>query len=98
MGMKQFLYQHQNIPPVLVAWYRVIHQLVVRLLLDLCGRTAWCRRRPHVLVWAGVVISLVCQGVMLWILAQMVELCILLMEVWAELAAKHLEITLDETT
>jgi hypothetical protein len=34
---------------------------------------------------------------MLVMLAQLVDLCLSLMEVWAELAAKHLEITLDRT-
>ena len=34
------------------------------------------------------------QLVLLWLLGQMVELCLSLMEVWLELAAKHLEITL----
>lgn len=33
----------------------------------------------------------------LWLLGQMVDLCISLMELWVELAAKHLEITLDRT-
>lgn len=37
------------------------------------------------------------QLVLLWLLGQMVELCLALMEVWLELAAKHLEITLDTT-
>jgi hypothetical protein len=38
------------------------------------------------------------QLVLLWLLGQMVELCLALMEVWLELARKHLEITLDTTT
>lgn len=37
------------------------------------------------------------QLMLLWLLGQMVELCLSLMEVWLELAAKHLEITLDRT-
>lgn len=38
------------------------------------------------------------QMVLLWLLGQMVDLCIDLMNVWVELAAKHLEITLDHTS
>jgi hypothetical protein len=34
------------------------------------------------------------QMVLLWLLGQMVDLCISLMELWVELARKHLEITL----
>jgi hypothetical protein len=37
------------------------------------------------------------QALLLWLLGEMISLCIALMEVWAELAAKHLEITLDRT-
>ena len=44
------------------------------------------------------ILGLVVQLVLLWLLGQMVDLCISLFEVWAELAAKHLEITLDTTS
>jgi hypothetical protein len=51
--------------------------------------------------WTRVVVLVLLtmfQLVLLWLLGQLVELCILLMEVWAELAKKHLEITLDTTS
>lgn len=54
---------------------------------------AWLVRhpwtRPVVLAVLGVV-----QMVLLVLVWQVIDLCILLMEVWAELAKKHLELTL----
>ena len=59
-------------------------------------------RRPHLspqarLIWAwvGIGVGLIVQLVLLWLMWQLVDLCISLMEVWAELAAKHLRIMLD---
>lgn len=43
-----------------------------------------------VLVLTGFVV----QGVLTWMMWQLVDLSISLMEVWAELARKHLELTL----
>lgn len=54
------------------------------------------RRRPW-LLFGAVVLTLVAEGVMLYLLATMIDLCISLMELWAELAAKHLSIVLDTT-
>jgi hypothetical protein len=41
-----------------------------------------------------LILLMMLQMVLLWLLGQMVDLCISLMEVWVELARKHLEITL----
>jgi hypothetical protein len=41
-----------------------------------------------------LVLLMMLQMVLLWLLGQMVDLCIDLMNVWVELARKHLEITL----
>lgn len=43
---------------------------------------------------ALAVVGLVVQMVLLLVAAYMVDLCISLMELWADLAQKHLEITL----
>jgi hypothetical protein len=53
----------------------------------LLTRHPWTR--PVVLAVLGVV-----QMVLLVLVWQVIDLCILLMEVWAELAKKHLELTL----
>lgn len=57
-------------------------------------------RRPpaKVIAWVGLVLGALMQVVLVCLVWYLVDLCILLMEVWAELAAKHLEITLDRTS
>jgi hypothetical protein len=91
--MKQLLYQHQNGPPIVVAWYRLVHRIVLACLLDLCRRVTWLRRRPRILVWAGVVMSLAIQVVLVILVQQLVELTLDLMEVWTELALWHFALT-----
>lgn len=47
--------------------------------------------------WTRVVVLILLtmfQMVLLWLLGQMVDLCISIAELWLELARKHLEITL----
>lgn len=48
--------------------------------------------------WAalcGILLGLVIQAAMIMTAAYLIDLCISLMELWAELARKHLEITLS---
>jgi drug/metabolite transporter (DMT)-like permease len=97
MSMKQLLYRHQNVPPMLVVWFRLVHGVIVRLMDSGTSPATLRRRRRRFLSVVGVVMSLLIQAVMLWLLHELVLLCIELMEVWAELAAKHLEIVLDES-
>lgn len=55
------------------------------------GRLFFTRR---LLIQLGLIVGLVVQLVLLWLLGELVDLCISLMELWAELARKHLELTL----
>ena len=55
------------------------------------------QRGRRILLAAAVVLTLVCEFVMLWMLAELIDLCISLMELWTVLARKHLELTLDKT-
>jgi hypothetical protein len=93
--MKKLLYSHAraiSIAEVLFAWlYRVTVQLTAACL----RKVSVGRRGRRYLAVGFVVLILVAEFVMLYTLAELVELCIRLMEVWTELAAKHLEITLD---
>lgn len=91
--MKNLVYLHEQLRPHILVMFAWIHRAVTHWLVSLVGRLSLIRRRPGLLRWGAVVIALVVQGVMLYLLAGLVELCILLMEVWAELAAKHVEIT-----
>jgi len=59
-------------------------------LWDLCHQPAGRRLLHSLLICLGLVV----QGVLLLVVGYMVDLCISLMELWAELARKHLEITL----
>jgi hypothetical protein len=60
-------------------------------------RVRWIPRRSKLWVVLALLLGLLMQVLLLWLLGEMIGLCIALMEVWAELAAKHLEITLDST-
>jgi hypothetical protein len=91
--MDYLRYRHQNQPPLVTVAYRVVHQLVAACLLDLCRRWSWLRRRPRILVWAGVVVSLAIQVVLIILVQQLVELTLDLMEVWTELAMWHFALT-----
>ena len=46
------------------------------------------------LAYAALILGLVVQLVLLWLLGELIDLAISLMELWAELARKHLELTL----
>jgi type IV secretory pathway TrbD component len=91
--MKQLRYLHSNVPPIVVVWYRLVHELVSRLHRSVTSRPALSGPRRHLLILAGVVFTLSIQGFELWLLAQLVDLCIDLMEVWAELATYHFALT-----
>ena len=41
-----------------------------------------------------LILLMMLQMVLLWLLGLMVDLCVSLMELWVELARKHLELTL----
>lgn len=56
---------------------------------------SWPLWRKWALVFLWLV-GLVCQVVLVWLAGALVDLCISLMEVWLELAEKHLEIVLSE--
>lgn len=95
--MRYLVYSHTHLRSLIsVVSGRLYRWIAGRLSVPLkAGRrsTPW----RTVLVVGAVVLTLLAEAVMLWLLAGMIDLCISLMEVWAELAAKHLEITLDKT-
>lgn len=96
----------------LMRWIRYAHEPLQSLLvfslktLTVAARRALARvlavsgaRRPSGkgIAIAGMILGALMQIVLVCLVWYLVDLCILLMEVWAELAAKHLEITLDKT-
>lgn len=75
----------------------VIWTTLRRLLTPVLIRLGVNRHWRRWLLWMAWLASLAIQGIMLHLLYELVELSIDLMEVWAELAAKHLEIQLDRS-
>lgn len=95
--MRYLKYAHEACRPLLAEFSLRVYGWVAGLLRlpQTAGRPSLPWRR--LLVCSAVVLTLVLEAVMLWMLAELVDLCISLMELWAELAAKHLQITLDRT-
>lgn len=93
--MKHLVYVHRNLRPLIQVLFTWIHGRVTHWLGVLVSRLSLTGRPVMLLRWLAVLVSLGAQAVMLYTLAELIDLCIELMEVWAELAAKHLEITLD---
>lgn len=55
----------------------------------------WLARHKKLWALIGIALSLLLQVGLLWLLGEMIGLCITLMEVWTELAVAHYAITLD---
>ena len=91
--MKHLVYVHGQLRPLIAVSLEWVHGLVTHWLAFLVGRLSLTKRRLIVMKWAGVALTLVIQAVMLYTLAELIDLCISLMEVWAELASHHLAIT-----
>lgn len=93
--MKQLRYGHEMIVPLVVALSRAVTAALGRRLLPLGRRLlpGPAGRR----IFAGVLlgVSLLVQILLLWMIGELVSLCIDVMELWAVLARKHLEITLS---
>lgn len=97
IGMKHLVYAHRAVIPLVTAIYGWLYQGIAGRISPRSGRPLLSESRRRVLCILAAVLALVVQVVLLWLLGQMIDLCISLMEVWAELAAKHLSITLDRT-
>ena len=80
-------------PPV-GTWSRV--QWAKGRLLSLARTVAGylSRRRLTCILWAGAVVGLMGELLMLAVAMYLIDLTLSLMELWAELARKHLELTL----
>lgn len=95
--MKYLRYAHEACRPLLAEISRRVYQWVAGRLASprFAGRPSSFWRR--LLVITAVLVTLLIETVLVWLLAEMIDLCISLMELWAELAAKHLSIVLDTT-
>lgn len=95
--MRFLRYAHELCRPLLAEIFSRVYRWIAGRLASprFAGRHS--SRRRQWLVFGAVVLTLIAEAVILWLLAEMIDLCISLMELWAELAAKHLEIVLDTT-
>lgn len=97
MAMKYLIYGHRSVPPLVVVVFRFLREAIGRRLSSGTRRPALSPERRQFLWRLAAIIALVVQVVLIVLVQQLVDLSLDLMEVWAELAAKHLEIVLDET-
>lgn len=95
--MRYLPYEHAKNVALIVVIARAIRQRVAGLFPKRPATVAPAPGRRLAFAWAGIVVGLLGQLVLVWLGWQLVDLCISLMEVWAELATKHLEIVLDES-
>jgi hypothetical protein len=95
--MKQLLYVHQASVSIAWAVWAWTRKHVAALVAPNGERPHRVKpRRPwlRILNVVAIVLALVIDVVALYVLGYMIDLCLSLMELWAELARKHLEITL----
>ena len=84
---------HAQIPPRWRAWSGLLYA-TARVVL---ARSRGLSSSPTIrllLAWGLLLLGLVVQVVLLWVAGYLIDLSISLMELWAELAQKHLELTL----
>lgn len=83
----------EDVPPqgpiIATAWRAAAELAKARPGVHTLGR-AFVRFRAHSLFF----VALVCQIVVLWAAGELVDLYVSAVELWAELARKHLELTL----
>lgn len=95
--MKLIRYTHEPLRSLLAFSLKALTGAARRVLAQVLAVS--CTRRPpaKVIAWVGLLLGALMQVVLVCLVWYLVDLCIALMEVWAELAAKHLQITLDRS-
>lgn len=95
--MKHLPYEHSPNRSLLSTVERTFWQHWARVIVPRLTRALVLARHPLVkliVVRAMLLVGLLVQVVLLLVLAYMIDLALSLMELWADLARKHLEITL----
>jgi hypothetical protein len=96
--MKLLRYTHEPLRSLLGASLSVSIGVARRVLAKVLAVSSTRRPRAKAIAWIAGVLGLLMQLVLVFLVWYLADLCIALMEVWAELAAKHLRITLDTTS
>lgn len=95
--MKHLPYTHTRNVSLIGAAARVVWHAAARFLVPRWERAVVVSRNAAVRQLAArvlLLLGMVLQIVLLLVLGYMVDLCLSLMELWADLARKHLELTL----
>jgi hypothetical protein len=95
--MRLIRYAHAPLQSLLGASVRLWIEVARRVLARVLAVSSTRRPRGKTIAWIAGVLGCLMQLVLAFLVWYLLDLCIALMEVWAELAAKHLEITLDTT-
>lgn len=95
--MKLLRYMHEPLHSLIGFSLKLSVGVARRVLLRVLSGLHTRRPRGKAIAWAAAVLGCLMQVILVWLVWYLCDLCIALMEVWAELAAKHLEITLDRT-
>lgn len=96
--MKLIRYAHEPLRSLLVFSLKTLTAAARRALARVLAVSSARRPHPKAIAVAAMVLGLLMQVALVYMVSELIGLCISLMEVWAELAAKHLEITLDRTS
>lgn len=95
--MKHLLYAHQRNVSLLSAFFGTLRRSTARIIVPRLMRAVSVLNHDAaraVAVRVALLIALLAQLVLLLVLGYMIDLALSLMEVWAELARKHLELTM----
>lgn len=95
--MRFIRYTHEPLRSLLSFSLKVCTGAARRVLAQVLAVSSTRRPRAQTIAWVGLVIGALMQVGLVLLVWYLIDLCIALMEVWAELAAKHLEITLDRS-
>lgn len=95
--MKLIRYAHEPLQALIVFSLKTLSGAARRVLARVLAGLHTRRPPAKSIAVAGLILGALMQVVLICLVWYLVDLCIVLMEVWAELAAKHLEITLDRT-
>lgn len=93
--MKHLRYRHEMMVPLVAAFGRVVAAAVGRRLSPALGRLLPGRRGRRIIAGILLGVSLAIQVVLVWLIGELITVVVDVMELWALLAKKHLEITLS---
>lgn len=95
--MKFIRYAHEPLQSLLVFSLKAMTVAARRVLAQVLAVSNTRRPQQKTIAVIALAVGFVMQVGLVLLVWYLVDLCVMLMEVWAELAAKHLEITLDRS-